>query len=71
MDMKREWPEPGWEGHRKQQARDIVRYTTPEQRLEWLEEAILLFKFPLKEDYWTPDGSVKRGKTAKEDPKIG
>ena len=42
--MVPEWPEPGWGGHRRQQARDVLRYTTPEERLAWLEDMILIFQ---------------------------
>jgi hypothetical protein len=50
-----EWPEPGWEGHRAQRRRDIARLTTPEERLQWLEEMLLLFKPPPKPFHWPED----------------
>ena len=37
-DFGDDW-EPGWEGHERQQRRQVLRLT-PTQRLEWLEAAI-------------------------------
>ena len=34
-----EWPD-GYDGHRRDQRRRIARETTPQQRLEWLEDTL-------------------------------
>jgi hypothetical protein len=41
--MSDEWPR-GWEEHRADQRRWIAEHSTPEQRLKWLEQTMLLFK---------------------------
>ena len=34
----------GWEEHRRRQIRDVLRNTTPAQRLAWVEEMIDLVR---------------------------
>ena len=36
-----EWPE-GYDGHRRAQRKWIAQNTTPEQRMEWLEEMLFM-----------------------------
>lgn len=57
--VPQEWPDPGFDGHTRQQQRDIRLYTTPTERLKWLEEILLLFNPPPKKDYWTPETRSK------------
>jgi hypothetical protein len=45
-----EWPS-GWEEHRLDQIRWIAQNTTPTQRIEWLEQTLMLFSAQVIEQH--------------------